>query len=215
MDCRSREFLFFALVQLCILSSNARPFFDCLFRNEESFITHEPKFKLASVHYHRPVMQISQNRSIVFHNSSESYFFYHMRHHQLDVEWFTICHSNKSVRQLVTNDTFHVCQAGYPERKLVFDRILRQIFVLEPESHHEIIEAVVYERHWSQVEHRLYLRPQHHKRRVVTVQFSEIDPFSMGQEAMDSTISAHSEVIRPHNIRDIWAAEMAITSYSH
>lgn len=143
----STELFVLILLQISILlSSEARPFFDCLFKNELSFQTKEPKFKIASIHYHKPVMQsksclcsrlnllliwpfhsgsipVSENRSIVFHNTTD--YAFAGRHHYYQVDWFTLCHSERTVRDLRVNDTFHVCQAGYPSRKLVYDKILR------------------------------------------------------------------------------------------
>lgn len=209
----STELFVLILLQISILlSSEARPFFDCLFKNELSFQTKEPKFKIASIHYHKPVMQISENRSIVFHNTTD--YAFAGRHHYYQVDWFTLCHSERTVRDLRVNDTFHVCQAGYPSRKLVYDKILRQVFVLEPESHHHVLEAVVYERHWSHVEHRFYLRPRGSKHKILSVAFSDVDPFSLGQEAMTTDLQVHSEVIRPHTLTEIWGAELMIQTYT-
>lgn len=90
----------------------------------------------------------------------------------------------------------------------------RQVFVLEPESHHHVLEAVVYERHWSHVEHRFYLRPRGSKHKILSVAFSDVDPFSLGQEAMTTDLQVHSEVIRPHTLTEIWGAELMIQTYT-
>ena len=59
---------------------------------------------------------VSTNRTLFAHKN---------HHHKLKDElvWFTSC--GVRAEDLQVDDTFPICQAGYPNRRLVYDEILR------------------------------------------------------------------------------------------
>ena len=63
-----------------------------------------------------PFLAVSTNRTLFAHKN---------HHHKLKEElvWFTSC--GVHVEDLEVDDTFPICQAGYPNRRLVYDEILR------------------------------------------------------------------------------------------
>ena len=58
--------------------------------------------------------------------------------------WFTFCDYESHKHKLHTlGARIPICQAGYDDRKLVYDALFRDVYLLVPADHHLRLEAVI------------------------------------------------------------------------